>query len=343
MKLPEGFQAAIFTSPSNMFYLTGYSNADAAVAVMNDTAYYVTDKRCLNEAVKLLGGFETVDCRSSSYVGAAAEILKERGAVSVGVEKDKILYKDYAQIAENFDDIIDISGFIGELRSVKTYDELKKIKAAQKITDTVFSKVIDRIKEGMTEMQLKTELDSLIVSAGAVPAFDSIVAFGENTALPHAHAGDRKLKYGDAITLDFGAKLNGYCSDMTRSLAFGHTCDEYRSVYNAVLGAKNNAESLIKAGMTGRECDLTAREYLAARGLDAYFTHSLGHSLGIDIHETPNLSPRSEEIIPEGAVTSVEPGIYLDGKFGIRIEDTVVFKKTGVDNLTNSPEQLIIL
>ena len=223
------------------------------------------------------------------------------------------------------------------------HDELKKIKAAQKITDTVFSKVIDRIKEGMTEMQLKTELDSLIVSAGAVPAFDSIVAFGENTALPHAHAGDRKLKYGDAITLDFGAKLNGYCSDMTRSLAFGHACDEYRSVYNAVLGAKNNAESLIKAGMTGRECDLTAREYLAARGLDAYFTHSLGHSLGIDIHETPNLSPRSEEIIPEGAVTSVEPGIYLDGKFGIRIEDTVVFKKTGVDNLTNSTEQLIIL
>lgn len=343
MKLPDGMQAAVFTDPSNLFYLTGYSNSDAAVVIIRDKTYYVTDKRCLSEAGRVMKGFETVDSDGESYVSKAVSLLSAKEAETVGVEKDTILYRNYLLFAEKFKKIADVSPYIKSLRAVKSFAEVEKIKAAQRITDEVFVGVPGAIKEDMTERELACAIDCELVKRGACPAFDTIAAFGENTALPHAHPGNRRLKYGDPVTVDFGAKLNGYCSDMTRSFVFGKANEEYEKAYNAVLGAKNEAESRISAGMSGKECDNAARQFLARRGLDKYFTHSLGHSLGIDIHEAPNLSPRSDETIPEGAVTSVEPGVYIDGKFGIRIEDIVLFKKTGVENLTNSDEHLIII
>ena len=343
MKLPDGIQAAVFTDPSNLFYLTGYSNSDAAVVITRDKAYYVTDKRCLSEAGRVLKGFETVDSDGESYVSKAVSLLTAYGIENVGIEYDTILHKNYLTFAYKFKKTEDVGPLIKSLRAVKSAAEVDKIKAAQRITDEVFVSVLGSVAENMSEKELATSIDTELVRRGACPAFDTIAAFGENTALPHAHPGDRRLKYGDPITVDFGAKLNGYCSDMTRSFAFGKANEEYEKTYNAVLGAKNEAESRISAGMSGKECDNEARQFLARRGLDKYFTHSLGHSLGIDIHEAPNLSPRSDEIIPEGAVTSVEPGVYIDGKFGIRIEDIVLFKKTGVENLTNSDEHLIIL
>lgn len=343
MKLPDGIQAAVFTDPSNLFYLTGYSNSDAAVVIIRDKAYYVTDKRCLSEAGRVLKGFETVDSDGESYISKAVSLLTVYGIENVGIEYDTILYKNYLTFADKFKKTGDVGPLIKSLRAVKSAAEVDKIKAAQRITDEVFVSILGSVAENMSEKELATSIDTELVRRGACPAFDTIAAFGENTALPHAHPGDRRLKYGDSITVDFGARLNGYCSDMTRSFAFGKANEEYEKVYNAVLGAKNEAESRIFAGMSGKECDNAARQYLARRGLDKYFTHSLGHSLGVDIHEAPNLSPRSDEIIPEGAVTSVEPGVYIDGKFGIRIEDIVLFKKTGVENLTNSDEHLIIL
>lgn len=343
MRFPDGIRAAIFNSPSNLYYLTGYSNPDAAVAFMDDKAYYVTDKRCLDEAGSRLKGFAVVDSDSESYVSKAVSLLNSLGAENVGIEYDTILYKDFSLVSDKFSHIKDVSPFVKSLRAVKSEAEVEKIKAAQKITDEAFVSVLGSVAEGMTERELASAIDTEVVKRGAYPAFDTIAAFGENTALPHAHPGERRLKYGDPITLDFGAKLDGYCSDMTRSFVYGKADDEYEKMYNAVLGAKNRAEAQIHAGMSGKECDAVARQYLFGFGLDSYFTHSLGHSLGIDIHEEPNLSPRFDGIVPEGAVTSVEPGVYINGKFGIRIEDIVLFKKTGVENLTNSDEHLIIL
>lgn len=343
MKLPDGLEGAVVTTESNLFYLTGYPNADAAIALTPDKKYYITDKRCSEEADKLIKGFEIVDSGGIGYVEKAAQILRESGAINVGAELDEISYRDYLKISACFSGISSVSEFISGLRAVKNEEELGKIRLAQEITDKVYDKVLEFVSPGMTEKTLKSFIDTEIVRRGGYPAFDTIVAFGENTSKPHCHAGERTLKRGDAVTIDFGAKLMGYCSDMTRSFCVGFLPDEYAEIYNAVLNAKNLAQKTIKAGMSGKNCDFVAREYFEKLGISEYFIHSLGHSLGVDIHESPNLSPREERVIPEGAVTSVEPGIYIPNKFGVRIENIVLFKNSGVENLTNSPENLIIV
>ena len=344
MKLPEATDGAILLSPSNLFYFTGYSNADAAIAMTADGNYYITDKRCLEEAESTIKDFEIIDSEGSGYAEKAAAILSEKGCRSVGVEFEEISYKNFICIEKYFKNLLSVSDFVRGLRAVKNHSEIQKIRAAQKLTDRTFERILGIVAPGrFTEASLRSEIDSFIVSAGGVPAFETIVAFGENTSKPHCHPGNRILKKGDAVTVDFGAKLDGYCSDMTRSFVVGSAPDGYGRVYEAVLSAKNRAEDMIAAGKTGKECDAIARNCLEEYGLGKYFTHSLGHSLGIDIHETPVLAPSCDKIIPEGAVTSVEPGVYLPGEFGVRIEDMVLFKKSGVENLTNSPEKLIIV
>ena len=345
MKLPAGFGAAVIADPSNMYYFTGYRNADAVVVFTADgRRYYITDGRCLEEAAGAIDGFETVDVGPKSYIDKAIDILKPLKNEKIGLEYDTLKQKDYARLAASFAETGDISEAVYALRAVKSDSEIAAIKAAQKITDRVFEEVLERVSGGnITEKELASFMDSRICLYGASPAFETIVAFGENTSKPHAHPGERRIAAGDVVTIDFGAKYKGYCSDMTRSFAFRKAPEGYEEIYHAVLGAKNAAEKAIRAGMTGRECDSVARDYLAGKGLDKYFTHSLGHSLGIDIHESPNLSPRCGSVIPLHAVTSVEPGVYISGKYGVRIEDIVVFEKEGVDNLTNSPEQLIIV
>ena len=344
MIFPANIDGAIILSPSNLFYFTGYSNADAAILLTKEENFYITDKRCFEEAEAVIKGFKIVDSEGSAYAEKAAELLSRSGGASVGVEYDEISYKNYLSIEKYFKNICSVSDLIGELRAVKNATELQKIRSAQAVTDKIYEKVLEIVKPGkFTELGLQAAIDMMIVSAGGTPAFETIVAFGENTSKPHCHPGDRILKNGDVVTIDFGAKLNGYCSDMTRSFAVGVAPEGYKEVYEAVLNAKNISEDKIKAGMTGKECDAVARNYLTEKGFGQYFTHSLGHSLGIDIHESPNLSPRCDKKIPEGAVTSVEPGVYLPGKFGVRIEDIVLFKNSGVENLTNSPENLIIV
>ena len=303
MKLPEATDGAILLSPSNLFYFTGYSNADAAIAMTADGNYYITDKRCLEEAESTIKDFEIIDSEGSGYAEKAAAILSEKGCRSVGVEFEEISYKNFICIEKYFKNLLSVSDFVRGLRAVKNHSEIQKIRAAQKLTDRTFERILGIVAPGrFTEASLRSEID-----------------------------------------VDFGAKLDGYCSDMTRSFVVGSAPDGYGRVYEAVLSAKNRAEDMISAGKTGKECDAVARNCLEEYGLGKYFTHSLGHSLGIDIHETPVLAPSCDKIIPEGAVTSVEPGVYLPGEFGVRIEDIVLFKKSGVENLTNSPENLIIV
>ena len=231
-----------------------------------------------------------------------------------------------------------------KIRAIKDSTELEFIKKAQEITDKTFEDLLPSIREGMSEIELATILESLLHKNGANGlAFESIVAFDKNTAIPHAVRSMNTLKNGSLITLDFGAKYQGYCSDMTRTIAFGDVTDEEKKAYEYVSIAQEMALSIMHAGMTGKECDSMARLFFAEKGLDKYFIHTLGHSIGLEVHEFPRLSQKDTTVLEENMVVTVEPGLYFDGYFGIRIEDLVILNKTDIINLTKSPKKLIII
>lgn len=323
-------------NPSNLFYFSKYSNADAKILVIGDEQFYFTDARYFEEVetlpfiIKNIVDFYTFIQKKNIRVLATD--------VSVTIDEYETLSKYGVQSVKNVKNEID------KLRSVKTIQEIKLIEKAQKITDKTFTDVIPYIKENITEKELDSILKSLLYKNGADDlAFEPIVAFGKNTSKPHAHPEYNRLRLGDPITLDFGAKFGGYCSDMTRTVFFGNPDNEMRRIYNVVLTAQTNAIEELHAGMTGAEGQKTVTEFFEKLGVREYFTHSLGHSLGIDIHENPCLSAKNFEPIPENAVLSVEPGLYFQKNFGVRIEDIVVFTKTGVRNLTNSEKKMIII
>lgn len=344
-KLARGIDALVILTPSNLFYYTGYANDDAVILITAEKKYYISDKRITEEARELLPDFEVVDCGALSYLDTAKKIAAELGVVNLGYEDNHILHKDYEALrkGEHKFKLKKAEALILKKRSVKSKKEVETIKKAQAVTDAVFAKLLAHIKPGMTELEVASFMNSEIYAAGCTLAFDTIVAFGQNTSRPHAHPSDNVLKTNDCVTVDFGAKYAGYCSDMTRSFVVGEADPEYLDLYNAVAEAQNKAIEKLHAGIIGKDGDAIARDVLTEHGYGAYFTHSLGHSLGVDIHEAPNLSPRSDAKIPLGAVTSVEPGAYIEGKFGVRIEDIVVFRKNRVDNLTKSPKHLIIV
>ena len=218
------------------------------------------------------------------------------------------------------------------------------MRKAQAITDKAFSEEITRLKAGMTELELQAELIYCLYKNGATGlAFDPIVVSGPNTSLPHGVAGNRVIAEGDFVTMDFGASYMGYCSDMTRTVAVGFATEEMKKIYNTVLEAQLAGLAASKAGVPGKDIDGAARKVIADAGYGEYFGHGYGHSLGLEIHEAPNPNVRNEEGMPVGAVASAEPGIYLPGKFGVRIEDTCIFLEDGIEILTSSPKNLIII
>ena len=199
------------------------------------------------------------------------------------------------------------------------------------------------IKEGVTEIEIAARLEYIMLKNGCELAFNSIVAFGENGSKPHAHRSERKLRRGEFVTMDFGAKYKGYCSDMTRTVALGAVDERKARAYNAVLEANKLAEKAIKIGEKCCDIDAVARNYLAKFSLDKFFSHSLGHSVGVDIHEMPAFSPRCDEVLKEGMIITVEPGVYLEGDFGLRIEDMALVTKNGAEILTHADKNLIVL
>ena len=231
-----------------------------------------------------------------------------------------------------------------ELRSIKDSYELECIRAAQKITDETFAYVLEHIRPGMTERALAALIEYQMRLRGADgPAFDTIAVSGKNTSLPHGVPSDKPIESGDFVTMDFGAKARGYCSDMTRTVAVGRPTEKMRQIYGIVLEANRRALAGVQTGMTGAACDALARGYIAQQGYGDRFGHGLGHSLGLEIHEEPRFSPACETVILPGTVVTVEPGIYLENEFGVRIEDMVWMTPDGPVNLTASPKELIVL
>ena len=338
--------ALLLTSVYNRLYAAQYRVAEGVAVVTREGAYYFTDSRYIEAAEKNLKGFTVrMTHPGSSEIERINEVIGEHTIKKLGFEENDMTYGDYLRYNEALHAVlVPMQAKIDAFRATKEPWEIELMRKAQAITDQTFSELCKIIQAGMTEKELEAELLYRLYKHGAEgPSFDPIVVSGPNTSLPHGVPGERKLEFGDFITMDFGCIYGGYCSDMTRTVALGFVSEEMDKVYKTVLKAQLAGIAATKAGVVGRDIDGAARKVIADAGYGDYFGHGYGHSLGILIHEAPNANTRNDQPMPAGAVVSAEPGIYLPGKFGVRIEDVTVITEQGCEVLTRSPKNLIIL
>ena len=340
-------EALLIESDANRFYFTGFSSSAGYVLITNDSSYFLVDFRYIEAAKKTVNSCEIV--LISNVFEQIKQLLKKHNIKDLFIETNFVSiskYNSYNKIFEGFsissDNKFDL--IIRKLRSIKDESEIEQIKFAQKITDETFSYILNNISAGRTEKEIMLDMEFFLRKNGSEGvAFDFIVVSGENTSLPHGVATDRKIKNGDFITMDFGAVIGGYRSDMTRTVAVGFVSEEQRKVYGTVLNAQMKALEAIKPDKISKDIDKIARDCIKQKGYDGCFGHGLGHSVGIDIHEDPCFNTRCETPLKKGMVLTVEPGIYIENKFGVRIEDMVYITDNGCKNLTSSPKELIII
>ena len=340
--------AAAIYNPSNMFYLTEGYTGEGAVFISGKRRVIVTDFRYTEQAEKQSPAFEVVMTqRGMSHVQWIAKLVEEEGVTCLRYEDDYLTVKQFEGLRKAVGEAVayePVERAPEYLRQFKTEAEIACIRKACEITSKAFEMVLPRIREGMTEKELQIELDLIQLQLGAqCNSFDTIIASGENGSLPHAIPGQRKLQKGDMITMDFGCKFGGYCSDMTRTVALGEPSEQMKHVYEVVLAAQEMTEKAVKPGITGGELDKIARDYIYEAGFEGRFGHGLGHSLGIDIHEDPRAGMGSTDKLVPGTLITVEPGIYLPGVGGVRVENTVLVTEDGYEPLTTAPKHLIIL
>lgn len=342
----DGLDAILLTSEANCYYATGFMGEGIAL-VTRRGSWYFTDSRYTEAADKAIGDAAVIRevSREKPFSALINEALAEAGAEKAGFEEQRMTVAEHAVYSEKLHcTLTPASSLITELRGSKDEEELSCMTAAQRIAEGALEQILKEIRPGMTEKEIAARLNYLMVSAGAEKtSFDTIVASGPNGSMPHAVPGMRKVREGDFITMDFGCVYKGYCSDMTRTVALGRPSDEMRNVYDIVLQAQLAGIAAAKAGVTGAAIDGAARKVIQDAGYGAYFGHSFGHSLGIDIHEAPNAAPGNDKPMPDGAVVSAEPGIYLPGKFGVRIEDVMILRPDGAQVITKAPKALLVL
>ena len=347
--LPEGADAALITSDVNRRYFTGLGSSAGTLLAFRDAAYFIIDFRYIEVAKATVTGARVM--LQEKLTEQLDTLLKKHGAQTVAIETDYLTVgtlEQYRQKLSGYEFLTDstLNDAILSMRSVKEPQELECIQKAQAITDAAFLDILDFIQPGKTEKEIAAYLEYCMRRRGADGlAFETIAAGGPNSAKPHAVPGDRPLQTGDFFTLDYGASWGGYCSDMTRTVAVGEPTEEMRRVYQTVLDAQCLGIRTAQVGVSCRAVDEAARELIYKAGYEGCFGHSLGHSVGLEIHEMPGFSPSidPQTLCREGMVITVEPGVYLEGRFGVRIEDMVWFAPDGTKDLTNSPKELIIL
>ncbi|KMY43802.1 Xaa-Pro dipeptidase [Bacillus sp. FJAT-27916] len=340
----EKIDAMIITNPYNRRYISNFTGTSGIVVISEKEAKFITDFRYTEQAAKQAVGFEIVKHTGPIENEVAAQ-LKAMGAKKVGFEQDDLtfaLYKTYEGVVEG--ELVPLSGFVEKLRLIKTPEEIKILKDAADIADAAFEHILGFIRPGLTEMEVSNELEFFMRKAGATSSsFDTIVASGARSALPHGVASDKVIEKGDFVTLDYGALYKGYISDITRTVAVGEPSDELKKIYGITLEAQVYAMENIKPGLTGKQADALARDIIAAKGYGEYFGHSLGHGIGLEVHEGPGLSFKSDIVLEKGMTVTCEPGIYLPGVGGVRIEDDLLLTEGGNERLTHSTKELIIL
>lgn len=340
-------QAFIIKSPSNRYYLTGFNSSAGTVLITKSSAVLFIDFRYFEKAKSVVAGCKTILLDKGDR--GIYEFCQEQKIIEIFIEADYISLNDYKHFTELFEGIkisndktLDVK--LNEMRAVKDEYELKLIKQAQALTDKTFKYILDKIKIGKSEKEIALDMEFFMRSQGGDGvSFDFIVVSGKNSSLPHGVPTNKKIENGDFVTMDFGARVGGYCSDMTRTIAIGNVTAKQKTVYNTVLKAQKAALNVIKAGIMCGDADKTARDIIYSAGYEGCFGHSLGHSVGFDIHESPNLSPNNTAVLKTGNIVTIEPGIYIENKFGVRIEDMVFVTDNGCINLTKSPKELIIL
>ena len=336
---------AIVSSEENRFYLGRFKSSAGVFAATSDKAYFLIDSRYFEAAKKSIKGAAVL--LLTDFEKQIKAIASENSIEAVIYETHSTSVSDRERLYKVFpDSLCDtdlLSHKLSEMRSLKSESERALIKEAQNVCDEAFCYILGYIKEGISERDVALELEWYLRKRGFGVSFDFIVASGENSSVPHAEVSDRILKKGDFITMDFGAEYKGYRSDMTRTVALGYASDEMKRVYDVVLKANVEAIKKIKEGLTCAQIDKIARDIIKNHGYGDFFGHGLGHGVGVEIHEAPSLSPKGQGILQNGMCVTVEPGIYIPNKFGVRIEDMGFITEKGFENITKSPKELIIL
>ncbi len=343
---PAGLDAILLQGEKNRYYATGFHSSDGMCVVTEKEAFFVTDSRYIEAARNQVRGFtigqNTIEMPMKKWL---EQIIADCGITMLGFEDQGISYADYEKLRGEVKTVLSpAESILRDLRAVKSPEEQETIRRAQALADGVFTELLGFIQPGMTEKRVAAEITYRLLLAGAQGnSFDPIVVGGANSSMPHGVPGDYVLQKGDFLTMDFGCRLGGYCSDMTRTVAIGSVTEEMRKVYDTVLLAQTTAIKGAKAGMTGVEVDGIARKVIQDAGYGDCFGHGFGHGVGLDVHEAPTAGPSGKEVMPANAVISAEPGIYLEGRFGVRIEDVIILKEGGCEDITLAPKELLIL
>ncbi|MBQ3553038.1 MAG: aminopeptidase P family protein [Clostridia bacterium] len=337
--------AIIVTSPINYQYFSGFTGSNAILLITKERRILYTDFRYTIQAnIQTKGEFEVVEVSRLIGMDMIRDELKRIGARRVGFEDATITVRRFKTFETLEVTLVPFYNEMTEIRMYKSPYEIEQIIAAQNAADAAFKQLLGIIKPGMREVEVAVELEYLMKKNGADDkSFDTIVGSGENGALCHAVPGQRRLTYGDLVVLDFGARINGYCSDMTRTIAIGEPCDKLKEIYKIVLDAHFMALDALKPGITGGELDAIARDHIAAHGYGDCFGHSLGHGFGLEVHESPAAAKGNETILRPGMTITVEPGIYIEGLGGVRIEDCCIVTEDGYIDPVTAPKHLIII
>ncbi|HOK64483.1 MAG TPA: Xaa-Pro peptidase family protein [Bacillota bacterium] len=340
----DSVDGLLISKPENWRYVSGFTGDSGVLLITAEHSFLFTDSRYTEQARSEAPDFTVVKTVIEEDV--VKNTVNELGLKRIGFEKDYVTYAMWERLRDRFEkqELVGISGWVEELRMIKTSEEVEYISRAQKIAENAFERLLPLIKVGTSEIDLALELEFTMRKMGSEGvAFPFIVVSGPRSSLPHGQPSTRKLEPGDFVTFDFGARFQGYCSDMTRTIVIGPLDEKHKEIYEVVLAAQLTALDVIGPGVIGKEVDLAGRKVIEEAGYGEYFGHGIGHGVGLNVHERPSVGRTSEDILEPGMVITVEPGIYIEGFGGVRIEDMVVVTEEGMRNLTASRKELIVV
>lgn len=342
-KLPKNVDGALIVSPESRRYFTGFNASDGFLFITKSGSVFLTDSRYIEAAKNKI-----ICCEVEEQKGKLMDYAKRFSCKVLAVEADRLTVTQLKNLRKALHGIklttVGTDKIIDSFRAVKNEAEIENICKAQRIAEAAFDHILSFIKVGVTEKEVALELDHYMLSHGADGlSFETIAISGANTSKPHGVPTDKKIEHGDFVTMDYGAVVNGYHSDMTRTVAVGAASDEQKKIYKIVFEAQLAVLRVLKNGVKCSDADKAARDVITEAGYGEYFRHSTGHGVGIEIHEKPFISPKSTATLRSGNVVTDEPGIYIPGKFGVRIEDMALITENGCKNLTKAPKELIII
>ncbi|MGJ8454687.1 M24 family metallopeptidase [Pseudothermotoga sp. U03pept] len=342
-----GVEAAIiynveYSSKPSTYYLSGFTGSFSVLVISREKQFIITDSRYL-EQVKQQTSFEVVEYKGNDIFESVRAVVDDLKPKTIGLEFQRVSHNVFLKLNEKIKaNFVSIDSVIDTMRTVKSQEEIDNIKKAITVSEKAYLKTLECIKEDMTEMELAAEFEYNMKKFGAQGiAFETIVISGPRTSMPHGRPSNKKIKRNEPITFDFGAVVNGYCADITRTIVFGKADDEFKRIYQTVYEAQTLALEKGSAKMSGKMLDSVARNHIESKGYGRYFGHGLGHGLGIEVHESPRVNQSNQELLPQNAVVTIEPGIYIEGKYGVRIEEDVVVSESSLERLTSLSRELV--